>query len=642
MANSGSGWIPARTSGSWRSHRWTFIGAAALVTVLAVGAVLLLRGGGGDNGNERARAAVQDFLDAWAEGELARAAEGTDDPAEAESLLESVMSNTAPEEISFEVGDDSAPSDAAQAPDGARAVPFTARLTLAGFGELSYESEALAVPGEGDAWTLRWESALLHPELAEGQTLVNTVLWPERAPILAADESPLADRAPVWEISIWPAQLTDEERAWSVLEELDAGIDVAALSERVAEAEPDQAVPVVTVREEVYAAHAEELLPVPGLQFAERERTLALAARAVVGSVDPETGEGTSGLQARYQELLAGTPGARLVIADRATGEAVRTLEEREGESGRPVATTIDPEVQRAAEEALADAGKDGSIVAVRPSTGEVLALADAPAGGFDRSLQGQLPPGSTFKVITAAHLLESGVAVDDPLGCPRYVTVNGQRFENQGEFELGDDTDLHDAFTASCNTAFIGQLDRFEPDSLGATAEAFGIGGTWDVGAATFDGAVPVSEEDNQLAASLIGQHQVQASPLVMASVAATVAAGGFHQPVLVPEAVEAPHAPAVELSDATFEALRGLMRDTVTEGSASALAGVPGEPHGKTGTAEFENEEGEVATHAWMIGYLGAEDVAFAVMLEDGGSGGRDAGPLAADFLNGFLGRG
>ncbi|UED86047.1 penicillin-binding transpeptidase domain-containing protein [Streptomyces profundus] len=641
MANSGSGWIPSRASGSWRSHRLTLIGGAALVTVLAVGAVLLLRGGGGDNGDERARVAAQEFLDAWAEGELARAAEVTDDPAEAESLLESVMSNTAPEEISFEVGDDSAPSDAARAPDGARAVPFTARFTLAGLGEWSYEGEALAVPGEGEAWSLRWESALLHPDLVEGQTLVNTVLWPERAPILAADESPLADRAPVWEISIWPAQLTDEERAWSVLDELDAGIDVAALGERVAEAEPDQAVPVVTVREEVYAAHAEELLPVPGLQFAERERTLALAARAVVGSVDPETGEGTSGLQSRYQEVLAGTPGGRLVIADRTTGVAVRTLEEREGEAGLPVATTIDPEVQRAAEEALAGADKEGSIVAIRSSTGEVLAAADAPTGGFERSLQGQLPPGSTFKVITAAHLLESGVAVDDPLGCPRYVTVNGQRFENQGEFELADDTDLHDAFTASCNTAFIGQLDRFEPGSLGETAQAFGIGGTWDVGAATFDGAVPVSEEDNQLAASLIGQHQVLASPLGMASVAGTVAAGGFHQPVLVPEAVEAPHTPAVELSEATFEALRGLMRDTVTEGSASALADVPGEPHGKTGTAEFENEEGEVATHAWMIGYLGAEDVAFAVMLEDGGSGGRDAGPLAADFLNGFVER-
>ncbi|KAB8161447.1 hypothetical protein FH609_026795 [Streptomyces sp. 3MP-14] len=633
MANSGSTGTPALGRGSWRTHRVTLIGGAALVTVLAVVAVLLLRGGGDDKGEERARAVTERFLDAWAAGELADAAGLTDDPAAAESLLGSVVANTEPEEMSFEVtGAVDGPEDA---PDDARAVGFTARFALAGLGEVSWESVALAVPGSGDEWRLRWESALLHPELAEGQTLVNTVAWPERAGILGADESPVAGPARVWSVSIWPAQLTDEERAWEALEELDAGVDVEALAERVAEAEPDQAVPVITLRDEVYAEHAEELVAVPGFQFAEEERTLALAARSVVGSVDAESGEGASGLQARYQEELAGSPGAELVVADRESGEAVRTLEERAGEPGTPVVTTLDPDVQRAAEEALAEAGSDGSIVALRASTGEVLAAADTPADGFARSLEGQLAPGSTFKVITAAHLLESGVGVDDALGCPQYVTVNGQRFENQGEFELGDDTSLHDAFTASCNTAFIGNLDRFEHDSLGRTAEAFGIGGTWEVGAATFDGSVPATSEDNELAASLIGQHQVQASPLVMASVAGTVAAGAFHQPVLVPGAVESRHEASAELSEETVAALRGLMRDTVTEGSASALADVPGEPHAKTGTAEFENEDGELATHAWMIGYLGEEDLAFAVVLEAGGSGGRDAGPVAADFL-------
>ncbi|MDT0267849.1 penicillin-binding transpeptidase domain-containing protein [Streptomyces sp. DSM 44915] len=622
-----------RANGSWWTQRVTLIGAAAVVTVLAVVAVLLLRGGGEDEGAERARAVTQRFLDAWADGELAAAAELTDDPAAAESLLDSVRTNTAPEEVSFEVtGPVDRPADA---PDDARAVGFTARFLLPGLGEVVWDSVAVALPGDGSGWRLRWESALAHPELAEGETLVNSVRPAERAPLLAADETPVAGQGAVWRVSIWPAQLTDEERAWDVLAELDAGIDVAALAERVAEAEPDQAVPVVTLRDEVYAEHAEELGAVPGLQFAEEERTLALAARAVVGAVDPETGEGASGLQARYQDVLAGTPGAELVVADRESGEAVRTLLEEAGEPGQAVVTTLDPATQRAAEEALAEAESAGSIVALRPSTGEVLAAADTPVDGFARSLEGQLAPGSTFKILSAAHLLESGTAVDDALGCPRYVTVNGQRFENQGEFELGPDTSLREAFTASCNTAFIEQLDRFEHDSLAGVAESFGVGGAWEVGAATFDGSVPATAEPNELAASLIGQHQVQASPLVMASVAGTVAAGGFHQPVLVPAAVESPHQAGGELSAETLDALAGLMRATVTEGSASALAGVPGEPHAKTGTAEFQDEDGELATHAWMIGYLGADDLAFAVVLEDGGSGGRDAGPVAADFL-------
>ncbi len=218
----------------------------------------------------------------------------------------------------------------------------------------------------------------------------------------------------------------------------------------------------------------------------------------------------------------------------------------------------------------------------------------------------------------------------------PRTVTVDGQSFGNQDEFALGPDTTLREAFTSSCNTALIDNRDLFAYDSLQRTAEAFGIGAEWSVGAATFDGSVPVAESDNELAASLIGQARVQASPLVMASVAATVAEGTFRQPVLVPAGVEERHRASAELSAETVDALRSMMRETVTDGSASALAGVPGEPHAKTGTAEFETEEGELSTNAWIIGYLGERDLAFAVVLEDGGSGGSDAGPVAADFLN------
>uniref|UniRef100_UPI00066C4012 penicillin-binding transpeptidase domain-containing protein n=1 Tax=Streptomyces sp. SBT349 TaxID=1580539 RepID=UPI00066C4012 len=491
--------------------------------------------------------------------------------------------------------------------------------------------------GDGDDdWTVRWESAVAHPRLAEGQTLVLTVEDAERAPVLAAGGEELAGPSTVWDVSIWPARLSDPDAAYAALDDLDAGIDTGALRDRVAASDPDQAVPVVTLRDAVFQEHAEALGAVAGLQFQEDTRPLAHAARPLVGGLDPETGAGASGLQERYDEQLAGASAAAVVIADRESGDAVETLHEREGgEPGTPVETTIDLAVQRAAEAALDDLGRDGSIVAVQPSTGNVLAAADWPADGFNRSLQGQLAPGSTFKVITAAALLEGGTGMDDTLGCPRYATVEGQRFENQGEFELGPDTTLREAFTESCNTAFIDNLDRFGNDTLSVTAQAFGVGAVWDVGAVTFDGAVPVAQSPNQLAASLIGQDQVQASPLVMASVAATVAEGTFRQPVLVPDAVQERQEAAGELGAETVDALRTMMRETVTDGSASALDGLAGTPHGKTGTAEFRDEEGELSTNAWMIGYLGERDLAFAVMLEDGGSGGRDAGPLAADFL-------
>ncbi|WP_443224012.1 penicillin-binding transpeptidase domain-containing protein [Streptomyces sp. 4N509B] len=614
-----------------------------VVALVAVGAVVLLRGGGDGDDRATARAEAEAFLDAWAAGELRRAADRTDDPEAALSLLESVQQNTRPERLAFTVAEDAGEElseDGGQ--EGGMAVPFTATFTLDGVGEWSYDSTARVLPpGDGGdgSWTVDWSSSLVHPRLEEGQTLVLTTEEPERAPILAADGSELAGPGTVWHLTIWPAQLSDPDAAYAAIERLDVGVDTERLADEVEAADPDQAVPVVTLRDETFQEHAADLQAVAGLQFDEDSQPLAYAAPALVGGVDAGTGEGTSGLQSRYEEQLAGMAAAAVVIADRESGDAVRTLFEREeSEPGTPVETTIDPAVQAAAAEALEGLDQDAAIVAVQPSTGHVLAAADWPADGFNLSLQGQMAPGSTFKIVSTAALLEGGTADSDILGCPQFVTVDGQTFENQNQFELGPETTLREAFTASCNTAFIDNRDRFADDTLTETARAFGIGEEWTVGAVTFDGGVPVAENENELAASLIGQGRVQASPLVMASVAATVAEGAFHQPVLVPGAVEEPHQATAELGQETYEALRSLMRETVTSGSASALDGVPGEPHGKTGTAEFTDEEGELSTNAWMVGFLGERDLAFAVVLTGGGSGGADAGPVAADFLRGL----
>ncbi|WP_432744614.1 hypothetical protein H7827_11180 [Streptomyces sp. JH002] len=626
-----------------RTYKRSGLIALALVLVLlATAAVMLvLRRDDGGSPAERANAGAQRFLDAWAAGELERAAGYTDDPEAARSLLESVENNLRAEDLTLGAPGEAVAADSEEDGGDAWAVPFTVTFTLPGLGAWAYDTQAVLRPGGADdGWQVTWESALVHPQLAEGQTLVLSHGEAERAPVLAADGSELAGPSTVWEVSVWPARLTDPPAAWAALDALDAGIDTDALADRVAEAGPDEAVPVVTLRDSVFQEHAEDLRAAEGLQFAEGSRQLAHAARAVVGGVDG-SGAGVSGLQERYDEQLAGTASAAVVIADRESGAALETLYEREGgEPGEPVTTTIDPAAQRAAEAALEDAGREGAIVAVRPSTGEVLAAADWPVDGFARSLTGQLAPGSTFKVVTAAALLEGGLTPGDVVGCPKYATVDGFRYENQNEFELGPDTTLHEAFTASCNTALIENRDRLANDSLHTTAQAFGIGTEWNVGAATYDGNVPVAENDNELAASLIGQARVQTSPLVMASVAATVADGTFRQPVLVPDAVRERHEATATLDPQTVEGLRTMMRATVTEGSASALREVPGVPHGKTGTAEFENADGELSTNAWIIGYLGERDLAFAVVLEDGGSGGSDAGPVAAAFLNALNG--
>ncbi|MEV3989071.1 penicillin-binding transpeptidase domain-containing protein [Streptomyces sp. NPDC049837] len=366
----------------------------------------------------------------------------------------------------------------------------------------------------------------------------------------------------------------------------------------------------------------------------------ALRAASLVGQVDPRTGKGVSGLQARYDEQLTGGPGPSrfVVVVDRGSGQVVKWLTGTGASPGKPVRTTIDPRVQEAAAEALDGVEKNAAIVAIDPSNGHILAAANMPAG-MNRALEGRYPPGSTFKVVTAAALLRQGMKPSDPGACPKYAYVNGQRFENQGQFVLPEGATLRDDFAHSCNTFFVNSRGRLSASALHDTAAAFGIGGTWDVGTATYDGSVPVATSDNDKAAATIGQARVQASPLVMASTAATVKAGVFKQPVLVPAAVKKRYQAPARLDPAVVASLRSMMRSTVTDGAGRALQDIPGEPHAKTGTAEFGTDT-PPRTHAWMIGYQRNQNLAWSVLLEDGGSGGTDAGPIAAKFLRTLAG--
>ncbi|MFC7305455.1 penicillin-binding transpeptidase domain-containing protein [Streptomyces monticola] len=365
-----------------------------------------------------------------------------------------------------------------------------------------------------------------------------------------------------------------------------------------------------------------------------------LRAPSLRGLVDGD-GKGISGLEARYdKELSGGGSGRAVVIADRASGRPVTDLaptgegRRKGGREGTPIRTTIDPKVQEAAADALEGVGKNAAIVAVEPSTGHVLAVANKPGTGLNRGLAGQYPPGSTFKVVTAAALLKSGLGPGDAAACPKFAEVDGQRFENQNRFTLPAGSTFRDSFAHSCNTFFVGARDRVAGSVLPETAKAFGIGGHWDTGAGGYSGSVPVPRTDNELAAAALGQARVEASPLVMASIAATVKDGTFKQPVLVPGQVKNRHAAPSRLGPEVLSGLREMMRATVTEGAGHALRGVPGEPHAKTGTAEYGTAK-PPRTHAWMIGYQGRDDLAWSVFLEDGGSGGSDAGPVAARFL-------
>jgi cell division protein FtsI/penicillin-binding protein 2 len=297
---------------------------------------------------------------------------------------------------------------------------------------------------------------------------------------------------------------------------------------------------------------------------------------------------------------------------------------------GTAVQLTLDPAVQRAAEQALAGVPGEAAIVAVRASTGEILASVSMPVDRpFDLALRGRLPPGSTFKIVTTADLLQHGLTPTTALSCPATITVDGQQFRNF-EGEAAASLTLAQAFAISCNAAFIGAANDLPADSFPTTAAQFGIGTEPDLGLGAFGGSVPAPTSRSEQAATSIGQAKVVVSPLTMASVAATVASGTWHAPRLVVGAANDNVAPR-PLDSGVAAALRSMMEGVVTSGTAAG-AGLPAGTIGKTGTAEFGGGS-PPQTHAWFVGARG--DVAFAVVVYGGGVGGAVAAPIAAKFL-------
>ncbi|GAB2864636.1 penicillin-binding transpeptidase domain-containing protein [Streptomyces deserti] len=350
------------------------------------------------------------------------------------------------------------------------------------------------------------------------------------------------------------------------------------------------------------------------------------------------TGDEFPSLAPVLNRLGTGTDtGARgaIQLVDRATGEVERT-EARFGHrrvtsSDRPIRTTVDATWQSAAEKALASGadGKNAALVALRIDDGEILAMANSPSAGFNRAVSGTYAPGSTWKIVTStALLLKDAVAPDDVVDCPKYLTV-GKRFQNVETSEHRGATFRKD-FTESCNTAFISLRGRLGEGELGEVASRyFGVGQEWHVGIPSYDGSVPTPRDETEKAASMIGQGRIQANPLIMASVTATAVSGRFHQPSIT--AGNDDKTTTAPLPRQVVTQLRALLRATVTEGTASVLADLPGDIGAKTGTAEVSEEQDN---NGWFVAHRG--NVAVACVVEEGVTGGGSAGPVVRDLLS------
>ena len=341
--------------------------------------------------------------------------------------------------------------------------------------------------------------------------------------------------------------------------------------------------------------------------------------------------QGVSGLRAIVGETAGAGP-VRLVVANGTTGEPVTQLARWPGTGGAAgQRTTISLPVQAAAAKALRGIRSRAALVAIDVPTGEVRALVNSPAEGVPPALT-PYAPGSTFKIVTAAAALANGASTSSRIDCPQSVVIGGRTIHNHERARLGA-VSLTTAFAQSCNTAFATLGSRLPRGALERAAAQFGFGVEQLLPIASPGGQIPAPDSAARLVEDSIGQGEVTASPLAMASVAGAVASGTWHQPHVLPCRDCASHAVPQAAQ------LRTLMRAVVTSGTGTRAAAPGGPVHGKTGTAEYGSGD-PLPTHAWFVGWQGS--IAFAVFAEDGTSGGSVAAPAAARFLRALRGRG
>ncbi len=525
--------------------------------------------------------------------------------------------------------------------------------------EWSYETP-LRLEREGDGWVAVWDPSVVEPSLVEGETLDLTTLTPKRGDIMGARGLAVVTQRPVNRIGI-DKTLVGASRAASDAKALAeaVGIDAPGFVKSVKAAGDAAFVEAIVLRvEDVSSPMSMAISRIKGARRIAAEIPLAPYrdfAAPILGSVgqvtaemveeDPDTyrpGDvaGISGLQGRYDDELRGTPGASVDVVPAegpdGSGAEVREVFRAEPEKGSTLKVSLDVDLQAEAEAVLRRTGPASALVAIDPSTGAVLAAANGPGtGGTNLATYGQAAPGSTFKTVSSLALLRAGLDPTSGVQCPATTVVDGKTFGNYSDYPAGATgrITLRQAVANSCNTAFITSRGKIRGTALYDAAASLGFGIDHDLGFPAYFGQVPQPETETEAAADLIGQGKVLASPMVMATVVASVQAGETVVPWLVKDYRDSPPEGAKPLTGAEASALRSMLRAVVTDGSGRGLLDVPGpELIAKTGTAEFE-KDGKVLTHAWMV--AAGSDLAVAVYVDEGESGSRTAGPLLEAFL-------
>jgi hypothetical protein len=617
---------------------------------LFVAGVVLVSACGGSSSSPQST--LSHYLDAWSRGDwTAMRSEVLNPPASFTSVNAQAFSALGISRASFGGG----PIAMAKSADTASA-QVSEHFTMPHVGSWATTTTVTMVK-HGNDWLVRWSPETINPSLKAGEKLAVRTIWPTRAPILGAGGKPLTSRHPVVIVGVVGKRI---QRVSAVRADLlKAGAARTQVTQALAQAaaHPTLFEPVFTVSlgrfDQLKSQPGpDNVYSVRGTEFARSSAPGAITpqlAAHVVGSLGPVTAQqlktlgnpydaasivGQTGLQASQERTLAGIPSVH-IDTESASGAPIKLLARFGGQPGVAVRTSIDPRVQRAAEQALAQSSRPNvSMVAIRASTGQVLAVAANPLSTYDTALQGAYPPGSTFKVLTFSALHGHGLSPSSPASCPPTVTVDGKSFHNaQGDSPVSS---IDAAFTESCNTAFINlAVSHLSRADYPAVARLYGLDRSPQLGLPAFSANVPSPAGQTELAADAIGQGRLTFSPLGMAQVAAAIDSGVVRAPRLVQGAPD-DKVPASPLPAGLVSDLREMMGKVTTSGTAAGT-GLPAGTHAKTGTAEYGvGPESKLKIDGWLMGYNG--DIAFAIVTQD--TGGADGGPVDGPLIAKFLG--
>ncbi|QFS93199.1 Penicillin-binding protein 4B [Mycobacterium sp. THAF192] len=557
---------------------------------------------GCSDAEDRLDATVRSFAEALSRGDADAAADLTSDPATASATLGELFASLG--------------SDVTFRPDRVRAVDSEGGFALGAtwtFGpddahEWTYTTDGEATAG-GQDWKIRWDPAVVAPGLDAGPLAYSTLVPQPAARVLDRTGAELLTQHVVTLVDV--ASDADVAAVAALLNPIAPTITAESLAADVGAA-AGAPVTAVTLREEDLTPIEAALTALPGVTLRPQLRLLA-TDRAL-------TSPTLSGLADLWQQRTDAAAGWAVTAQTSAGPQRVG------GQDAEPVgdiASTLDIGMQRAAEDALAPLGTPAALVAIQPSTGNLLAVGqNAPADAQGPiALTGLYPPGSTFKTVTVSAALQAGqVTPDTIVNCPGTENIEGRQIPNDDEFDLGQ-VPLHTAFARSCNTTMGRLAVNLPPDALTDAAAQLGLGIDYVApGMTTVTGSVPVAESSALRVEEGIGQGQVTASPFGMALVAATLAHGSVPAPAIVERQPGVADRTPEPLPAQIDDQVQAMMRETITDGTASQLQDIPG-LLGKTGTAEYINvQNDDQRAHGWFVGIAG--DLALAVFVSDAGS--------------------